>query len=148
MPLTLTTLGRLETQDQEQRDQQRPPPRPLGDVNTMPALRYWSVSDKNRRYMSYGVLAETAEEAVRIVNVRTHDTARRLGYPGEFYYLPTGEYLVNLTFVGTKDDPHGNTPLGWALLRQAPDRRAFQHELVRFVTDEEAATLKETRVKD
>lgn len=80
-------------------------------------------------YGRCGILAETPEEALQIYQ-------RRNGYT----------YPDVCPFVGTAENPTGNPPLGWVVMRRAPDRRAYQDEVVRFITAEEAKTLYATRV--
>jgi len=111
-------------------------------------LKYWSVQRKGN-YGHIGVLAETPEAAVRIAHragYTEHDKAKRLGYSGNCYLLPSGEYLANVSHVGTDADPRGNTPLGWTLFRQVT-QRGFQHEVVRFISEDEAMALHATRIR-
>lgn len=116
------------------------------------SLRYWLVGRKGN-YGRCGILAETPEKALQIYQRRNGYIypdvfAKRFSYSGNRFTLPSGEYVVNMNspFVGTAENPTGNPPLGWVVMRRAPDRRAYQDEVVRFITAEEAKTLYATRV--
>lgn len=110
-----------------------------------PPIKFWSVRAQSKSYMFMSVLAATPEEAIRIVNLPTHTIAKRAGSPGRRALLPSGEYLVLFDHTATAEDPTWQHRPGWAVTRMAGGRGGFQDEVVRFVTDQEAATLWETR---
>ena len=104
-------------------------------------LRFWSVRTPSRSYGYFTTLAETAEEAVAIVQARghsKHDRAMRSHYNGKQTMLPDGTAVTNITYTTTAD---GNEHPGWALIQKAGGRGRFQQEVVRFLTEDEAQAL-------
>lgn len=116
------------------------------------SLKYWSVRHPtSRRYGYIGVMAETADEAVRIANLSTHTKAKRATYPGNREILPSGEYLIRLE--GVKVSNPQDYPVMWgsySFLGYALTKFNGYHpqeEVVRFLTPDEYASLYETRVR-
>ena len=107
--------------------------------------RFWSVRTSSKSYGYIGALAETAEEAIALVQAlghSKHDRAKRSPYPGKQTMLADGTFLANITYTRMKD---GTQHPGWAVLGKAGGRGGYQQEVLRFISGEEAQSLLATQ---